>query len=186
MEGYIIHRKLIDAKEEERVELEEREGKTKPYIPLGYVQTAKGRAFKAISSVQCYRKLLKAHDTTHIGAFLSCLIVDTAGDDKGRMITWLELYVWYRLRRGIKPIPDDFHKAIGRATADKQIRAFKRKIKAVVERTLARDGDAVLFKPSKGKPNTLKGCGILGKLPTLSFNVRIRENEQKAFALALS
>ena len=51
VEGHIIHRRLIDAKEEERVELEESEGKTNPYIPLGYVQAAKGRAPKAISSV---------------------------------------------------------------------------------------------------------------------------------------
>ena len=141
-EGYNNHRKLLDAKEEERVELEESEGKTKPYIPLGYVQTAKWRALEAISSVQCYRKLVKVHDTTHMEAFLSCLTVDPGGDDKGRMITWLELYMLYKLRGGVKPIPDNLHKAISRATADKQICAFKRKIKAVVERTLARDGDA--------------------------------------------
>ena len=75
---------------------------------------------------------------------------------------------------------------MGKATADKQMRAFKNKVKAVYERTLAQEEDALLFKPSKSKPNHLKGCGILGKLPGLSFNVHVTDEEQRAIAIALS
>jgi len=186
VEAYIIHRKLIDSQTEEAIEAEQREGKAKPYVPLGYVPSTKGRPLTAVSSVQCYRKFGHLHGIQHIESFISGLQVEPDGDDNGRMITWLELYILYRLRGGVKPIPDDAHEAVSKATADKQLRAFKRKLRAVVERTLAHDGDAVLFKPTKGKPNNLKGCGILGKLPTVSFNVRIGEDEQKAIALALS
>ena len=186
VEAYIIHRKLIDFQNGEAQACEQAEARAKPYAPLGYVLNHKARSLIATSSVQCYKKLNSENGIRHIEAFLSSLQVNQDGDDKGRMITWLELYILYRLRGGVKPIPDECRKAVSRSTADKQMRAFRRKLKAVVERTLAPDGDAKLFKPTKGKPDNLKGCGILGRMPTLSFNVYMNEDEQRAVALALS
>ena len=86
---------------------------------------------------------------------------------------------------GPKPIMDNPRKAISRATADKQIRAFKRNIKAVTERTLGHDGDLKLFKPTKAKQNSLQGCGILGRINTPSFNICINSGEQEASKMRL-
>ena len=53
-----------------------------------------------------------------------------------------------------------------------------------MERALDQEGDASHFKPTKSRPNALKGCAALGKLPTLSFNVRVSDAERRATAMA--
>ena len=55
------------------------------------------------------------------------------------------------LRSGVEPILDNAHEAVRRGSADRQLRAFEKKLKAVVERTLAHDGDGLLFKPPRGQ-----------------------------------
>ena len=157
-----------------------------PYQPLGYVISHNGRAIRAESSIACFRKHAALHDSKHLEAFLSTLKVNPDGDDQGRRITWLDLYILYRIRGGIKPVPDDLRKAVSRATADKQIAAFKRKVKALTERVLPDDGDLKLFKQFKARRNVLMGCGILGNHPTLSFNVVVDVEESRAIAMALS
>ena len=75
---------------------------------------------------------------------------------------------------------------MARATLDKQLRAFKRIARGTVERTLADDGDARLFRPTQCKLNALEGVGILGRLPSISGSVCVSDEEQRALAMALS
>ncbi len=154
----ILGKKLVDAKNEEIEALNQGDPYGTQYEPLGYIARDSGRSLQAASTIHCYRKQAKQQGAMHTEAFLANLSVNPDGDIHGRRITWLELYILYRLRGGIKPIPDDVRKAISRATADKQIAAFKRKIKALTDRVLSDDGDLKLFKPFKAKPNELKGC----------------------------
>ena len=77
-----------------------------------------------------------------------------------------------RCRR--KALSRDLHTQ--RATLDKQLRAFKRQFRGVVDRTLSRGGDGRLFGPAKAKLNAFDGVGILGKLPTLFCTQRITYN----------
>ena len=185
VESYIIHRKLVDFKEEEEAALREGDAKGIPFCPLGYVDVSKARELKPNSSMACHRKHASIHATKELEAFYSTLLISPDGDAKGRMITWLELYILYRVRGGCKPIPDNPRVAVSRATADKQIAAFKRKSRGVLEKTLD-ESDINLIKPSKSMPNELKGCGILGKLPTLKFNVYINDVEARTMAITLS
>ena len=75
---------------------------------------------------------------------------------------------------------------MARATLDKQLRAFKRIARGTVERTLADDGDARLFRPTQCKLNALQGVFILGRLPSISGSVCVSDEEQRALAMALS
>ena len=101
----------------------------------------------------------------------------------------------YRIRGYPKPIKDDSQNiAATRATADKQIRAFKNLIKNNLSRCLlnknvgvsqALTEQQILFKPGKPKANGLKGIGILGKHATLNCNVEVTDQEAKQIAEAL-
>ena len=163
VEAYIIHRQLVVAKDEEAKACEQREDMSRPYTPLGYIPTCNGRPLKAVSSVQCYAKFKDLHAIKHTEAFLSNILINEDGDDDGRMVTWLELYILYRLRGGPKPIMENPRKAISRATADKQIRAFKRNIKAVTERILGHDGDLKLFKSIRQSERRHDSCSDEGR-----------------------
>ena len=118
VEAYIIHRKLVEVKEEEDAVSAQGEPKGTLYSPLGYVGSGEGRAIQAIASIQCYRKHAGVHGAKHIESFLSNLTIKPEGDINGRMVTWLELYILYRIRGGVKPVPDDVRKSVTRATAD--------------------------------------------------------------------
>ena len=87
---------------------------------------------------------------------------------------------------GAKPLPDPINKAFTKATADKQLGEFKRQIRNIVDRTLPKDGDALLFKPRQCADNVLSGVGILGRPPTIACNVVVTKDEEKHIAINLS
>ena len=186
VEGYCIHRQMTDIKAAADEASMQSADKAKPHEALGYVNETQGRPLEAISSVSCFKAFSNKGPAKNIEMFLSNLVVNPDGDANGRRISWLEFYILYRIRGGAKPIPDHHNKAFSRSTADKQIAAFKKSVRAVTGRTLKDDGDGLLFKPYKTKPDELVGCGILGKLPTLSCNVSVNAVEKRAIAVALS
>ena len=100
-------------------------------------------------------------------------------------ITWLELYIVYRVKGHPKPIPDPSPKAQLKATAAKQIQAFKKAVRGNVARTLINSDDAQLFRPAKAQIDTLKGVGIQGKHATLSLNIAVTPKERVDIAHAL-
>ena len=105
--------------------------------------------------------------------------------EDNRPITWIELYIIYRIRGYHKSLAHPVSGAFTRATLDKQLRQFKKDIRTVVDRTMGGCGDAILFKPQKGKNNALISVAILGKHASLSFNVVTENDEQAAMHKAL-
>ncbi len=105
--------------------------------------------------------------------------------EDNRPITWLELYMIYRIRGYHKPIANPENGAFARATLDKQLKQFKKDTRTVVDKTMCGCGDACLFKPQNGKNNALKGVAILGKHASLAFNVVTENDEQEAIHKAL-
>ena len=81
-----------------------------------------------------------------------------------------------------------------RATANKQICAFKHQVRNNISRcnlTKNADGTTIratlgdYLKPSKARPNSLAGVGILGKHATVNCNVVVTEQEARQIAEAL-
>ena len=136
-------------------------------------------------TIASYPKLSKDIGITQTQCLLSNLLVE--GDvTHSRPITWLELYIIFRVRGYHKPMENQINGAITRATLDKQLKQFKRNIRQVVDKTMGGQGDAYLFKPSKGQCDALKGVGILGKHASLACNVVTDAAEQKAIHKALT
>ena len=186
VEGYIIHRQLSDIKKAEEAEAASSADPGKLYEKLSYAKLGDARLLNAVSSIQCFAAYAKKPAAKNMEHFLSNLQVVPRDDHDDRSITWLELYILYRIRGGIKPIPDSTRIAFGRATADKQIAAFKRLVRGLVSRVLDEQGDAKLFKPCKSKPSELAGVGILGKIAALNFNVVVTQAEQDTIAMTMS
>jgi hypothetical protein len=85
-----------------------------------------------------------------------------------------------------KPIDDPPSAARNKATLDKQLKGFKRLVKAVADKDFGGQGDAYLFKPAKARKDMLRGVGILGMHTSLSFNITVTDSEQKAIAKAFT
>ena len=114
----------------------------RPYTALAYAEPSRARSIEASSSCKCFRSFANKGPINGIECFLNSMRVEEASDEQGRGITWLELYILYRARGGSKPIPDPEHCAHARATADKQLAAFKRHTRGLIARILDDDGDA--------------------------------------------
>jgi len=185
IEGYLIHRALIDLKDSKAspdAQCDKRLG----YTQLAYADGAGVRPLKPTSSVHCHASLLDKHsEIAEVEAFLANLKIQPVNQDL-RGLTWLELYILYRIRGGHKIIPDPSNKALPKGTADKQMRAFQRAVRVVVDRTLDPQADAILFKPGPARCNNLRGVGILGKQACLRFNAEVQPREQDAIAIQLS
>ena len=186
IESYLIHRTLVNYSERVKAKREAGIDNTVPYQALSYPAHDQTSRLLPVASMHCYSNLNKDQPAAlNIERFLANVDV-TRDPAMHRCITWLELYVLYRLRGGAKVIPDPQTPAHPRGTADKQIRAFKNTVRTVAERTLDPEGDGKLFKPGKAEFNNLKGVGILGRSATLLFNVYVNEHERECIALALS
>ena len=186
IEGYLIHRAMMDIKARKQVREDALADKRAAYQALQYPEEGQSRILCPITSIHCFESLItKQVEMIDVDAFLANLRV-TPSIDGLRGISWIELYILYRVRGGRKLIPNPSNPALPRGSADKQIRAFKRALRAVVERTLSSEGDSQLFKPGPAKVDNLHGVGILGKQACLSLNVHIPQQEREAIALALS
>ena len=118
--------------------------------------------------------------------FLSELsIQECKQDDSIRGCTWIELYILYRLRGGIKMVKEPASSLTKKASADKRIKCFRNTVRAIVERTLAQ-ADKDLFKPGTLVNDSLRGVGLLGKSANVCFNVQVTGQEQQAIAVAIS
>ena len=186
IEGYLIHRTLMDQADRLIKSQKADIDRSASYSSLAYPVRGDTRSLVPWSSVHCHANFRNSHPASEsIETFLSQLqVVEATTAMRG--ITWLELYVLYRVRGGAKPIPDPTSAAAARATVDKQLRAFKQTLRGVIDRTIDPEVDGRLFQADCAKLNALKGVGILGKHPTLSFNAYINDIERETIAIALS
>ena len=184
VEGYIIHRQLTDQWDKKQASLQQQQPNTFDYSKLTY----------ASCRTECIHITPNAHvkqfrstpglnhnqvATVDVHNFLCETPIATLkkGD---RAITWLELYILYRIRGYHQPITNPPNKAKMRATADKQLKAFKNLVRLVYNKILEDTEFLSLLKPHNHTLNTLKGVGLEGKHASPSFNVYISEKEQHA------
>ena len=96
-------------------------------------------------------------------------------------MTWLELYILYRIRGNPKPIPD----AGGlkpKATLSKQTNAFKRQLRGMANKIFLESEALRLFRPHKAKPGILNSVGVTGKHQGPTLSVFVNENEKEVIA----
>ena len=160
IEAYLIHRALLE-KSSRSISHKAVAGDSKQfYTPLIYAPEVNTNPIIATFTIHDYHKVINNNSVAiHIEAFLSDLQVADASSC-GRGITWIELYILYRYRGHSKPVADSTHKAISRATAAKQVRAFKKAVRVNIARTLCDSDHQHYFKPAKAVKGALLGVGI--------------------------
>ena len=181
IEAYIIHKQLGGIEDDEG----EHQDKRILYKPLTYPVEDESRFLKTKAHL-CHFSTFLNDDPNHsqLQGFLENIKIKEY-DDERRPISWLELYVLYRLRGYKKPIDDPTNLALARATLDKQMNVFKKNVRAVSSRIYINDDQLKLFGPAKIKKEDLTGVGILGKHQGPSFNVFVTNEEQSVIAKQL-
>ena len=136
IEAYHIHRLLTNKQEENELLLNKGVDKRKPYHKLQYADSTSANPIKNTSNIENYSKFKKKNPRcAQIQSFIANLDV-TADGEHMRSITWLEMYIVYRIRGYHKPIADSPGKADPRATAFRQTGEFQRLVKSLTNRTL--------------------------------------------------
>ena len=185
VEAYYIHRLLMNKYKEKEQQYQMHLNKKKPYHMLQYAQLSETKRLQNNSSIANHTNYQKRNpNANNIQSFLANLQV-AEGSNHMRNITWLELYILYRIRGYPKPIPDKSTKASTRASAAKQRDEFKRQIVGVAKRTLHSSKQLELFKAAGTQNGVLLGVGILGKHPSPSFNIALNEEEIQTLAICL-
>ena len=137
------------------------------YEPLSYPEHGSDRRIKNIASIHDFSKHCKnnniAHNIEHFLANLS--IKECEGNERG--ITWIEMYILYRIRGNPAPYEHNERKAKSMKTACQQIKEFTRQVRAAVSRTVE-EGDKKLFKPHTNQhKNMLEKLAIEASPPAL-------------------
>ena len=177
-EAYIIHKQLDDIAEEE----EEKGDKRMHYKKLTYPSDNETTKLATKFHLGHYGGFMQNDQTAkHLHSFLENIKIQKI-ENGSRAITWLELYILYRIRGYKKPIDDPRDASHTRATLDKQMNTFKNKLRAVVSRIYYCDQQQEVFSPAKIKNDNLIGIGITGRHQGPSFNVSITEEEAREIA----
>ena len=180
-EAYIIHKQLDELSQDDMDKNDNRVY----YQALQYPDEASLQKIKTVAHLGHYQKFIKDDvSAMHIHSFIENLSVKKSVENN-RPITWLELFILYRLRGYKKPIDDPKDISHVRATMDKQMNTFKTKVRAIVSRIYANSQQAGLFAPDKIKNENLIGIGIIGKHQGPSFNVKVTDDEKYQIAVNL-
>ena len=130
VEAYIIHKQLDEIDEMENVVTD----KSVYYKPLIYSDEANASYVKTVAHIGHFKSHNeKDNKSKDVYGFLENLKIQKT-DNQMRCITWIELYILYRLRGYRQPIDNPASVAHAKATLDKQFAAFKTKIRSVVSR----------------------------------------------------
>ena len=91
-----------------------------------------------------------------------------------RGTTWLELYIWYRLNGGHKPVPDNACKARSASSLKVQLRTFRQLIELSLARGHPDDDTRRIFRPILGdRGDRLKHVAVLGQFAAIDATLRI-------------
>ena len=185
IEAYMIHRRLLELHSKQQPTGDDANRAKIVYTPLKYVKEDGGSDLPILSTIAHFRGHVGKHaKACHAEHFLRNLKVQRC-DDGPRPVTWLELYILYRLRGHPKPIDDPSNKAEARATPAKQINAFKQSVRAVAHRTFNPKEYSLFLGSARIKKPNLSEVAIAGKHACLPFNVAISHEEQVQIAQQL-
>ena len=140
------------------------------------------RRIDFISSIKSFHKVCNQSSCIiRIEDFFKTLRISDAGIEE-RSITWLELYILYRISGHPRPL-DSKPQSIGdRAKPsiplDLQFNHFKKQTRRIADRALFGGRDAHIFKPVQILEDNLVGVGIQGKHPAVGFNISLNEHIQ--------
>ena len=183
VEAHMIHRELTRINDLKTAEAANMEHCRFTYKPLLYVSAPRVvRKIDFMCSIRSFRKICQ--QSTCIAAievFLKNLhIAEVSLGERG--ITWIELYVLFRLSGNPKPLDPTpqamSDKAMQAIPLNFQLNHFKNQARRIADRALLGGRDAKLFKPIQVLDDNLTGVGIEGKYPAVGFNVFINEHMQ--------
>ena len=124
----------------------------------------------------------------HIENFLRGLYICESSTET-RCITWIELYILYRICGNDKPLAAQTNSIGDRAKQaiplDLQFKHFKNHVRIVSDCALSGGIDAQRFKPADVKDENLINVGLEGRQPAVGFNVSINDHTQKQMTKAL-
>ena len=167
VEAYLIHRALL----KRNAENVSKEPKQTSYCKLHINEKEADHHLNIQGSIDNFRAFKGRHSCApDVWHFLSNVKVYGTNNDN-TAITWLELYILYRMFNGPKPIPDSPHKSRARATVQAQLNTFKQVVRGVVQRACYDDEHATLLKPLKVKVEKFRGLAIKGKFAALSCGI---------------
>ena len=183
VEAYLIHRKLIERYESTGEAKNEKGDATLEYKALEYAK--EGDKIIPDASLENFTQIKsKNKNACNIQDFICNLEIKTQSTNQ-RGITWIEMYILYRLRGYDKPLRDPEEIAMPRSTLDKQIRKFRSDFNTVRSRIWARSELIKITKAGKATKDGLMGVGIIGKLPCLPFNVHITARKREEIEMRL-
>ena len=166
VESYLLHRQLVNVKEQAEASELAHHDKAKPLCALRHAHVQRARRVEPSSSCHCFEACATRGPTNNIDeCFLSSLRVEQESADYGQGVTWLELYRLYRLEGGSKPIVHLRRCLHAKATADKQQAAFRQMTRGLVDRVIEAESKIHLCKPLESKNDKIARVGILGDFP---------------------
>ena len=185
VEAYMIHRRLLQLRAKQQSSSDD-EAKAKiTFEPLTYANASDAKPLTIAGTVAHFKKFYNLNpNAKHAEYFLRDIKIKPSQEGI-RPLTWLELYILFRLRGHPKPVKDPPSKADARPTPAKQIAAFKKTIRAVAHRTLAPDVYKATFSSANIRKANLTGVAIAGKHASVPFNVYATSREVKEIATLL-
>jgi hypothetical protein len=147
------------------------------------------RKLKFIANMKSFpKKCLQSTCMLTVEKFLKEIYINV-NNQECRCITWIELYVLYRICGNDKPLEAKTCTIGDRAkqliSLDLQFRHFKNLVRCICSCALNGGDDEKRFQPAEIKVDNLINVGIEGKLPAVGFNVSINEHTQKQMTKAL-
>ena len=109
------------------------------------------------------------------------LIDPAAHTDPDAYTTWLELYVWYRLNGGARPVPKHARKARSTKGVAKQVHRFRQIVLGVVRQAMPEATNRERYRPWRGHGQAhLRGVALDGTFPAINavLNVTIEERRR--------
>jgi ribonuclease HI len=185
IEGYLIHKELLrikDAKEGQATQnlLEV------THTPLGYADQQLSQLLVMNTSIKCYPKVIKkTPNIIYVQDFLSKVSLQPLQDSSQRGITWIELYILYRIRGFPNVIQDKAATHRPGITIEKQFKHFKTAVKQVLDKSNMSESQRELFKPVKITKDNLKQVALSGKHPAVLCNVVLEPEEKVHMAKKL-
>jgi ribonuclease HI len=184
-EAYMIHRELTRIREAKLLESTGSDSTQVTYTPLWYPDASNSSSFIFQACITQHAKTTKANPRIkNIQDFMQQLDIVKIGEGQ-RGITWIELYILYRIYEYEKPLSDPKGKAAARTPIDRQFDYFKTLFRKVAERVVDKQDMHDVFKPASPLGQNLLGVGIEGRHAALNFNITIPKDLQDEIALRL-
>ena len=102
-----------------------------------------------------------------------------------RGITWIELYILYRINNHPKPICNPSNSALCKPTLAQQLGVFKCKIRSIIKKTIDEPAMIKAFMPDQQHAPQFVDLAIEGHHPALAFDLHISVAVQQIVATQL-